>query len=90
LARPFENYCELNISCRYDVELGNKITYSLCTAWKVVASKACDSANSGASIVRIKETMGSELEKRRSYLLAKNFLKKNHGISFAPVFLCFL
>jgi hypothetical protein len=71
LARPFENYCELNISCRYDVELGNKITYSLCTAWKVVASKACDSANSGASMARIKETMGTELEKRRSYMLAK-------------------
>jgi hypothetical protein len=25
LARPFQNYFELNIGCRFDVELGNKI-----------------------------------------------------------------
>jgi hypothetical protein len=56
----------------------------------VVASKACDSANSGASMVRKKETMGAGLEKRRPYMLAKNQIKSNHGISFAPLFLCFL
>jgi hypothetical protein len=48
---------------------------SLCRAWKVVVSKACDSANSGASMVRIKETMGAGLEKRRPYMLAKNKIK---------------
>jgi len=38
----------------------------------VVASKACDSANSGASMVRIKETMVAGLEKRGPYcMLAK-------------------
>jgi len=41
----------------------------------VVVSKACDSANSGASTVRIKETMGAGLEKRRPYMLAKNKIK---------------
>jgi hypothetical protein len=42
----------------------------------VVASKACDSANSGASMVRIKETMGAGLEKRGPYyMLAKNKIK---------------
>jgi hypothetical protein len=56
----------------------------------VVASKACDSANSGASMVRKKETMGTGLKKRRPYMLAKNQIKSNHGISFAPLFLCFL
>jgi len=40
----------------------------------VVVSKACDRANSGASMVRIKETMGVGLEKRRPYMLA-NFFK---------------
>jgi hypothetical protein len=39
----------------------------------VVASKACDSANSGASMVRIKETMGAGLENRGPYMLAKFF-----------------
>jgi hypothetical protein len=48
---------------------------NLYTAWKVVASKARDSANSGASMVRIKGTMGAGLEKRRPYMLAKNKLK---------------
>jgi hypothetical protein len=38
----------------------------------VVASKACDSANFGSSMVRIKETMGVGLEKRGPYMLAKN------------------
>ncbi len=38
---------------------------------KVVASKACDSANSGASMVRIIETMGAGLENRGPYMLAK-------------------
>jgi hypothetical protein len=56
----------------------------------VVVSKACDSANSGASMVRIKETMRAGLEKRRPYMLAKNKIKQDHGISFAPLFLCFL
>jgi len=37
----------------------------------VVASKACDSANSGGSMVRKKERMGAGLEKRRPYMLAK-------------------
>jgi hypothetical protein len=41
----------------------------------VVVSKACGSANSGASMVRIKETMGAGLEKRRPYMLAKNIKK---------------
>jgi len=41
----------------------------------VVASKACDSANSGASIVRIKETMGAGLENWGPYMLAKNKIK---------------
>jgi hypothetical protein len=35
----------------------------------VVASKASDSANSGASMVRIEETMGSGLEKRGPYYM---------------------
>jgi len=41
----------------------------------VVASKACDSANSGASMVRIKETMGAGLEKREPSILAKSKIK---------------
>jgi hypothetical protein len=41
----------------------------------VVASKACDSANSGASMVRIKETMSAGLEKRRPHVLAENKIK---------------
>jgi hypothetical protein len=41
----------------------------------VVASKACDSANSRASMVRIKKTTGVGLEKRRPYMLAKNKIK---------------
>jgi hypothetical protein len=46
-------------------------------SWKVVVSKACDndSANSRASMVRKKETMGVGLEKRRPYMLAKNKIK---------------
>jgi hypothetical protein len=56
----------------------------------VVASKACDRANSGASMVRIKETMGAGLEKRRPYMLAKKSNQIKSWISFAPVFLCFL
>jgi len=48
---------------------------SLCTAWKLVVSKACDNANSGASMVRIKETMGGGLEKRRPCMLPKNKIK---------------
>jgi len=44
----------------------------------VVASKACDSANSGASMVRNKETMVAGLEKRGPYyMLAKNKIKLN-------------
>jgi hypothetical protein len=42
----------------------------------VVASKACDSANSGASMVRIKETMAARREKRRPYMLAKYYFDK--------------
>jgi hypothetical protein len=41
----------------------------------VVGSRACDGANSGASMVRIKETMGAGLEKRGPYMLAKNKIK---------------
>jgi len=41
----------------------------------VVASKAYDSANSGASMVRIKETMGAGLENRGPYMLARNKIK---------------
>jgi len=37
----------------------------------VVASRACDSATSGASMVRKKKTMDTGLEKRRPYMLAK-------------------
>jgi hypothetical protein len=48
----------------------------------VVASKACDSANSGASMVRIKETMGAGLEKRRPYMLAKNQIKSNQIMEY--------
>ncbi len=40
------------------------------------ASKACDSANSGASMVRIKATMDAGLEKRGPYMLAKKKIKK--------------
>jgi hypothetical protein len=42
----------------------------------VVTSKACDSGNSGASMVRIKEIMGAGLEKKGPYMLAKNKLNK--------------
>jgi hypothetical protein len=42
----------------------------------VVASKAYDSANSGASMVRIKGPMGAGLEKRGPYMLAKKTKKK--------------
>jgi hypothetical protein len=52
----------------------------------VVASKACDRANSGASMVRIKETMGAGLEKRRPYMLAKNQIKSNHGYHLLQYF----
>jgi hypothetical protein len=41
----------------------------------VVVSKACDSTNSGASMVRIKETLGAGLEKTKPYMLAKNKIK---------------
>jgi len=41
----------------------------------VVVCKACDSANSGAAMVRIKETMGAGLEKRRPNTPAKKKLK---------------
>jgi hypothetical protein len=51
----------------------------------VVASKACDSANSGASMVRIKETMGAGLEKRRPYMLAK--INKSWNITCSTIFM---
>jgi len=41
----------------------------------MVASKACDSANSGASMVRIKETVDAGLEKRGPYMVVKNKIK---------------
>jgi len=41
----------------------------------MVDSKACDSANSGASMVRIKETMDAGLEKRGPYMVVKNKIK---------------
>ncbi len=52
----------------------------------MVASKACDSANSGASMVRIKETMGAGLENRGPYMLAKKFKKKKKLLGYFYVF----